>query len=312
MVPWMIVPGDWRRPDHPGPYPLHWCPSCQFGQVHPRPARDRIPDFYRIDSYYTHDDKSADSGPEPPTLLDRLRIKLAWLNDPGGEMDDSWLQEHLSPGARVCDLGCGSGDLLAQLSRLGHEVIGAEPDPVAREIARGKGLKALPGTAEELPEEVRGERYHLVVMSHVLEHCPDPRLAVSNAAGLLAERGLLVIETPNNEARGLERAGVLWPWLDVPRHLNFFTSRSLASICTDSGLSVQAVEYRGYTRQFLPDWIRTERKIRDVFSAGVGDVRELPGPHRGYNSWLLLLSTAWAPDRLKCDSVRVIVGRPSP
>jgi 2-polyprenyl-3-methyl-5-hydroxy-6-metoxy-1,4-benzoquinol methylase len=306
----MTVPGDWQRPAHPGPYPLRWCPTCQFGQVHPRPERDHIPSFYRINSYYTHDDGSADSRPEPLTLLDRLRIKLAWLNDPGGEMDDAWLQGHFRPGARVCDLGCGGGDLLARLSRLGHEVVGVEPDAVAREIARGRGHKVLPGMAEELPEEVRGERYDVVVMSHVLEHCLEPRLAVSNAAGLLAERGILVIETPNNEARGLERAGVLWPWLDVPRHLNFFTSKSLASICTDSGLSVQAVEYRGYTRQFLPDWIRTERRIRDVFSAEGGETGGLPGPHRGYNSWLLLLSTARAPDRLKCDSVRVIVGRP--
>src|SRR5262249_11638886 len=149
----------------------------------------------------------------------------------GGELDDAWLRARVPPGARACDLGCGSGDLLTRLARLGHEVVGAEPDPAAREVVRGKGHRVLAGTAEELPEEIRGGRHDLVVMSHVLEHCLDPKRAVANAAGLLAEGGLLVIETPNNDARGLGRAGVLWPWLDVPRHLNFFTSRSLAAIC---------------------------------------------------------------------------------
>ena len=229
-------------------------------------------------------------------------------------MSRQWIKgrQGVPSGARACDLGCGGGDLLTRLSRLGHEVVGVEPDPAAREVVRGKGHRVLAGTAEELPEEIRGERYDLVVLSHVLEHCLDPGRAVANATGLLADRGVLAIETPNNDARGLGRAGVLWPWLDVPRHLNFFTSRSLAAICEGAGLSVRGVEYCGYTRQFLPGWIRAERRIRDAFSAGGGDAAGLPGPHRESSAWWLLLSTAWAPDRLKCDSVRVIAGRPSP
>jgi SAM-dependent methyltransferase len=311
MIPWMVVPGDWRRPDHPGRYPLYWCRSCQFGQLQPRPARDQIPSFYQLDSYYTHDGESASPGPERLTLLDRLRIKLAFRNDRGVEVDEFWMQGRLSPGARVCDLGCGNGNLLARLSRLGHDVIGVEPDPSACEASRQQGYKVLQGAAEELPDEIRGEQYDCVVMWHVLEHCLDPILAISNAASLLAARGSLIIITPNNEAKGLARAGILWPWLDVPRHLNFFTGKSLQSICTNLGLSVQSIEYQGYTRQFHPEWIRTERRIRDVFSAKAGRSSNLPSAFREFNSWSLLFSTAWSSDRLKCDAVRVIVGRPS-
>lgn len=309
MNAWMVVPSDWRRPDHPATYSLYFCRACHFGQVHPRPDRDQIPSFYNIDSYYTHDHGSVQRGRESLTLPHRLRIKLAWLNDHGVECDDSWLKNHFHPGSRVCDLGCGNGNLLTQLSRLGHQVIGVEPDPNAGEIARGKGHRALPGTAEELPEEIRNDRFDGIVMSHVLEHCLDPKLAVSNAVGLLAEGGLLIIETPNNEAKGLEQSGVLWPWLDAPRHLNFFTRKSLQSLCEAAGLSVKSVEYRGYTRQFHPEWIGMERKIRDVFSTRVRHLRELPSPHRGANSWRLLFSTARSSDRLKYDSVRVIAGR---
>ena len=123
------------------------------------------------------------------------------MNDDSVEIDDSWVQKHFSQRARVCDLGCGNGSVLTRLSRLGHEVTGVEPDSAAREIARGMGHRVLSGTAEELPDEIRNERFDRIVMTHVLEHCLDPRLAVSNAAGLLAERGLLIIETPNNEAK---------------------------------------------------------------------------------------------------------------
>jgi 2-polyprenyl-3-methyl-5-hydroxy-6-metoxy-1,4-benzoquinol methylase len=310
MVPWMVAPCDWRRPDDPTEYRIYSCRACNFGQVHPRPDRDQIPSFYKIASYYTHDAGSAHPGRDSHSLLDRVRIKFAWLSDHGVEIDDdSWLKTHIGPRARVCDLGCGKGDVLTRLSRLGHEVIGVEPDPTAAEVARGKGLRIVPGTAEELPDEVRTERYDYIIMRHVLEHCLDPKLAVSNATELLADRGLLIVETPNNEAKGLEQAGVLWPWLDAPRHLNFFTSQSLQSICEAAGLSVKDVEFCGYTRQFHPEWIENERTIRDIFSKRVSPPSKLPGPNRGLSSWRLLSSTARSSDRRKYDSVRVIAGR---
>jgi 2-polyprenyl-3-methyl-5-hydroxy-6-metoxy-1,4-benzoquinol methylase len=124
---------------------------------------------------------TARSGPESLAPPDRLRIKLAWLNDHGVEMDDSWLQGRLAPGARVCDLGCGNGGLLARLDRLGREAVGVEPDPIAREVGRGRGHEVLPGTAEELPDEVRDRRFDCVAMSHVLEHCLDPTSLDSSA-----------------------------------------------------------------------------------------------------------------------------------
>jgi 2-polyprenyl-3-methyl-5-hydroxy-6-metoxy-1,4-benzoquinol methylase len=309
-VPWLVIPGDFQRPDHPDSYSLRWCRNCRFGQLHPRPDRDHIPEFYKISSYYTQDDLSAAPGPEPRTLLDRLRVKIAWLKDRSVPMDAAWLQGHFSPAARVCDLGCGNGYLLDRLSGLGYEVTGVEPDPKAREAVRTRGHRVLPGTAEELPDEVRRERYDGVLMSHTLEHCLDPGLAVSNAAGLLADRGLLIVETPNSESKGLERAGVLWPWLDVPRHLNFFTRESLRSLLAKSGIAVEAVEHYGYTRQFEPDWIRWERDIRDRFAAKADRSGGLPSPRRGLHSWSLLFATAWSSERQKYDSVRV-VGRRS-
>jgi 2-polyprenyl-3-methyl-5-hydroxy-6-metoxy-1,4-benzoquinol methylase len=309
MVPWMAVPCDWRRPDHPAAYFLYWCDACQFGQIDPRPNRDEITNFYEIDSYFTHDDGSVRRHSKSFTLLDRLRIKVAYMNDQGAEMNSSWLRKHFAARSRICDIGCGNGNLLTELSRLGHEVTGVEPDPQAADIAERKGHRVFRGTAEDLPEEISNERFDYIVMLHVLEHCLDPKLAISSAAGLLVEGGLLFIETPNNEARGLQQAGVIWPWLEIPRHLNFFTIRSLRSISEAAGLSVKDVEYRGYTRQFMPDWIGMERRIHDVFSSNVGLRSELPGPNRESASWKLLLSTARLPERLKYDSIRVTVGR---
>ncbi len=173
-VPWITVPGDWRRPDHSTKYFLRWCDPCRFGQMDPRPDRNEISSFYNVSTYYTHHDAGVDLVPASLTLLERARIKVAWLCDHGVDMDDSWAARHLKPRAKVCDLGCGNGDLLSRLQRLGHEVVGIEPDPDASGVARLQGVRVVQGTAEDLPEEVEKQRFDCVIMSHVLEHVRDP------------------------------------------------------------------------------------------------------------------------------------------
>jgi hypothetical protein len=106
-------------------------------------------------------------------------------------------------------------------------IIGVEPD--VRELALRRGITVVRGKVEELPDELKTQKYECVVMLHVLEHTLLPQHAPRNATKVLTERGIF-IETRNNEDRGLRRVGIRWPWLDVPRHLDFFTTDSVQAI----------------------------------------------------------------------------------
>jgi SAM-dependent methyltransferase len=281
--------------------------------VDPRPAANEIADFYDVEDYYTHAEAGARRGERAGRWVDRLRLKLAWLCDRGVELDEGWFRARLKPGARICDVGCGSGGLLGRLARLGYEVTGVEPDPQACAVAQRQVPQVFAGTAEEIPPEVQSRRFDCVVMAHVLEHTREPRRALGQAADLLAEGGLLVVETPNNDAEGLRRSGLLWPWLDVPRHLNFFTERSLRELSEGLGLKVLECQFRGYTRQFNARWIHREASIREIYDRktdGLSNGRPVLGsPHRGANAWQLLATTAWASARRKYDSVRIVAVR---
>jgi SAM-dependent methyltransferase len=63
-----------------------------------------------------------------------------------------WALER-APGARVLDLGAGTGKLTATLLALGAEVIAVEPDPaMLTELHRAMTtVRALPGSAEAIP-----------------------------------------------------------------------------------------------------------------------------------------------------------------
>ena len=107
-----------------------------------------------------------------------------------------------------------------------------------------------------------------MVISHVLEHCRDPIAALANARALLSDRGVLMVETPNSAALGCKVRGAGWYWLDVPRHLNFFTEDSLRTLCAHVGLLPQRAEYSGFSRQFSVGWIEAETRIRLASTGG--------------------------------------------
>ena len=306
MTSWLHVPCDWRRPDAGGAYHLFWSPRARFGQLYPRPSPAEVASFYDID-YYTHDGVHESEAEPPAYFLERLRVHLAWRADRGSDLGAARLRA-LLPGRSpaVLDLGCGDGELLADLAKAGCETVGVEPDGAARRVAAGRWLEVYAGTAERLPSEVSERWFDMVVFNHVLEHCLEPFEALRSAAARLKPGGLLVAETPNNEAAGCRTAGAAWPWLDVPRHLNFFTTHSLRQACLVAGLTPTATEYCGYTRQFQGGWLEMERRIRDTFP------RQDSGrpPNLSRRAWGLLIRTALGGARFKYDSVRVVARKP--
>lgn len=297
---WQTVPADWRRPDAEGRFDVYWSSEFDFGQVLPRPQPETVREFYQTDEYYTHS-TMWDRSDDYDGLAWRALLHLAWRADFSVEPNADWWTDTLAgPPRKLLEIGSGNGTNLEILRNHGHAVEGIDPDPDAVRVTREAEFETHLGTAEDLPGKVSGRRFGCVAMMHVLEHCLEPDRAIRNAAGLLADDGLLVIEVPNNACLGAREFGAAWHWLDVPRHLNFFTERSLVQLVESHGLIVQKVEYRGYARQFIPFWIATQVRISLQFWPA----------ERGRSEWwryfTYFLRTAFAPARRKYDSVRII------
>lgn len=297
---WLLIPGDWRRPNAEGQYEILWDRSRSYGQVWPRPHAKEVAAFYDLEAYYTHQSGS-DAQFQTFSLPQRVQTKLSWWADKGIEPDRNWWSSVLgNKKLRILEVGCGNGSNLSVFRSLGHDSVGVEPDAMALTVARKEGHKVFHGTAEALPAEVSNDRFDVVVFMHVLEHCVDPFLAVKNAVGLLNSGGRFVAEVPNNDCHGSKRFGELWHWLDVPRHLNFFTETSLSTLISASGLSVGSIFFRGYCRQFSADWKKTQSHIASTLGA--------PDDKRvgRLSYWRYLFDTAWSEDRHKYDSVCIV------
>jgi SAM-dependent methyltransferase len=285
---------DHLRPEDQSEYSLAWCAGCGFGRIKGEFTPGQVAAFY-TDGYYTHV-SPGDAGQAAMHLIDRLRVHLAWRSDRGVDLNAGEVIPS-KPSPSLCDVGCGSGQAMFAFKQAGYDAIGIEPDPAARALASRIG-QVCAGTAEALPEAIAGREFDVVLLSHVLEHCIDPAVALRNVKRLLAPDGTAIIEVPNNAAVGFEMHGPGWFFADIPRHLQFFTEGSLRKALNLAGLRVTRTIYTGYTRQFAPQWLAAQERIREQIGLSRG------GAWDG-NAWGLLARTALARAARKYDSIRV-------
>lgn len=302
------VPCDWRKPmSSVKGYKVNWCEHCDYGQVWQRPDQTEIKMFYDVD-YYTHGAVvTQDKSQKKEIFLDKLRVHLAWRFDKGEELRPGSIVPLIRSNKSdfsICEIGCGKGNNLSKFDSEGFSVFGVEPDPISRAIAKESFENVFDGTAEELPEDILNEKYDVILMSHVLEHCRDVNTSVSNIKRIISDGGVLVVETPNCSAYGFVNYRGEWPWSDLPRHLNFFTPSSLKSVLDKHGFRIVATQYRGFCRQFSNSWLENERKIWKSFATN-GSQRTSP-PRFKLRAWKLLLQSIFSSKAHKYDSVRLI------
>ncbi len=103
----------------------------------------------------------------------------------------------------MLDIGCGNGRLLANAKADGWQVKGLEFSPLnAKSIQELLGIEVA--IHDFLKYDRNGETFDLVVMRHVLEHLPDPILALNKTGELLKPGGYALFEFPNIESIGLK------------------------------------------------------------------------------------------------------------
>ena len=159
--------------------------------------------------------------------------------------------------ARICEVGCGFGQLLSAIRDLGYQnVFGIEPSQGAFDHACSRGLKVYKGTVAEtaglLPDKAQ-----FVFMSHVLEHIPKaeiiPTLKLIKES-ILAPGGKLLIAVPNAQSF----TGVYWRYEDWT-HEMLFTSGSLLYVMRAAGFENAAIYDPDCMMNTRP-WLKIFRK----------------------------------------------------
>lgn len=199
------------------------CP-CGHGFSNPQPDWEELAPFYDA-GYHVFADRGAAS------RVDRLiaeRYDGATLN-----------HAPVVPGGRYLDIGCGLGEMVAGMARLGVDARGVEPSPIAAKKASDSGLNVFCGMLEEAG--FADETFDCASMYHVLEHASDPVSLLRECRRILKPGGILVVGVPNLDSAVLSLVGATWGGLDLPRHLHQFRPASIAKAAGRAGLEVASI-----------------------------------------------------------------------
>ncbi len=103
----------------------------------------------------------------------------------------------LEPGARVADLGCGSGVFTDLLHKQGYRAVGLDLSPKLIALGRTKypDVEFLEGDVEQLP--FSDESLDGILLSGLVHHLPDPTRCASEVHRVLQRGGTFAAFDPN-------------------------------------------------------------------------------------------------------------------
>jgi SAM-dependent methyltransferase len=174
----------------------------------------------------------------------------------------------LPAGARVADLGCGSGVFTELLRRRGYQSIGLDISPKLIALGRAKypGLELIEGDAENLPFE--SASLDGVLLSGLVHHFPDPRRLASEVGRVLKSDGRFVAFDPNrvNPFMWLyrDRASPFYSSVGVTENERPVLAWRVADIFRDEGFRVQTDYLAGLAYRYVAS--RRTRMLLPVYN----------------------------------------------
>jgi SAM-dependent methyltransferase len=175
--------------------------------------------------------------------------------------------EAAGPDATILDIGCGSGDLLAELGEHYPQaaIAGVDLSQSGLAEARANLPRALLvqfDLSAGAPEDLHGWASH-AVCSEVLEHVDAPKILLAAADACLKPGGRLVVTVPGGPMSAFDRH------IGHQRH---YTRRHLANLLEEAGFELELAAGAGFPMFNLYRMVVLLRGRRLI-----DDVSDVPG-----------------------------------
>ena len=161
----------------------------------------------------------------------------------------------LGAGARVADLGCGSGVFTELLRRRGYSAVGIDISPKLVAVGRAKypGLELIEGDAENLP--FAAGSLDGVLLSGLVHHFPDPRRLAAEVSRVLKPGGRFVAFDPNRTNPFMwlyrDRSSPFYSSVGVTENERPVLAHQVRSIFSSEGFQVQTDYIAGLAYRYV-------------------------------------------------------------
>ena len=158
----------------------------------------------------------------------------------------------LAPGRSLLEVGAGFGFFLDRARSAGFDVHGLEFSAAGRRYAHDRfGLDLSDEPLERVSD---GARFDVVCAFYLVEHLPNPRTFLRQAARALKPGGLLFLRWPHTTplVRLLDAVGIRHDLYHAPWHLSDFTPATMERAFAETGFEQVTTRTFGGTAIFGP------------------------------------------------------------
>jgi 2-polyprenyl-3-methyl-5-hydroxy-6-metoxy-1,4-benzoquinol methylase len=147
--------------------------------------------------------------------------------------------------ARLLDVGCSSGSLLAVAAEMGFAVRGVESAPTAAAAARRAGFDVHDGRLQDAGYAPGS--FDVITLIELIEHIAEPLPLLRQCRDLLRPGGVVAINTPNGASWSARALGGKWEGFSLTKlggHVCFYSPSALQVLAERTGFDVAAIRTR--------------------------------------------------------------------
>lgn len=253
-----------------GEFSVVRCKNCGFVYTNPRPYGEELSKYYPDDAGYFIPTFPRNNGEKLNELRKKIWNKL---------LAAYWGYTHLARISRLekallfplfllvkrnieiqglprfrqngmlLDVGSSYGLYCKWMKELGWKALGVESNKKSADFGcKEFGLKIINDTFENANIN---EKFDVVALRMVLEHLPSPSKALEKAYELLKENGELIIIMPDFMGIEFRLFKEYCYGLQVPNHLNHFSSLTIRKYCEKYGFKVEKIIHHKFDRDFV-------------------------------------------------------------
>ncbi len=146
----------------------------------------------------------------------------------------SFIQKFSLKSKKVLEVGCGSGEFLSIMQRLGVKAYGLEHSEESVRQCVKNGLKVSKGFVESSNARLNHAPFDAFYILNFLEHLPDPKATLKGIGNNLTDDAVGIVEVPNFDM--ILRNNLFSEF--IGDHLLYFTKGTLSTTLRQNGFEI--------------------------------------------------------------------------
>ncbi len=229
----------------PGEFSVKKCSNCSLVFLDPQPDSQSLKRYYPSKNYYAYQKRRKKGFFE---ILREYLIAHYYSPNVFSLFISTFIQNvpampSYPMSEKILDIGCGAGDTLILLKKLGWDTYGIDMDLLAIQNAKKRGLSNVSlGTYKDI-SKYPDNYFDAIRLYHVIEHIDDPSLCLRIIQKKLKKDGEVIVGTPNVSSLASNVFRSYWYNLDSPRHLFLFSPQTLGKLLKKNGFNINKIEF---------------------------------------------------------------------